>query len=118
MVTVNALKQTNKALKAQYGKINIDKLQDMQDEMLDLVEQGEELQQVLAMGSGAQDLEDISDSELDAELEALGEEQFDMDYNLEAETTGEIPSYLNGTVPQFIDEEPMPEAEGKLETAT
>ena len=51
MVTVNALKQTNKALKAQYGKINLDKLQDMQDEMLDLIEQGDELQDMLASAS-------------------------------------------------------------------
>ncbi|SCU79204.1 LANO_0A05424g1_1 [Lachancea nothofagi CBS 11611] len=119
MVTVNALKQTNKALKAQYGKINIDKLQDMQDEMLDLVEQGEELQNVLAMGSGVQDLDDISETELDAELEALGDGsmmQGDMAY--EGETSGEIPSYLSGTIPQFVDEEPSAEMPGKLETAT
>ncbi|CUS21671.1 LAQU0S03e08020g1_1 [Lachancea quebecensis] len=118
MVTVNALKQTNKALKAQYGKINVDKLQDMQDEMLDLVEQGEELQQVLAMGSGAQDIDDISETELDAELEALGDDQLYGEMNFETDTAGEIPSYLSGTVPQFVDEEPLPETEGKLETAT
>ncbi|SCU91347.1 LAFA_0F03202g1_1 [Lachancea sp. 'fantastica'] len=120
MVTVNALKQTNKALKAQYGKINVDKLQDMQDEMLDLVEQGEELQQVLAMGSGAQDIDDISETELDAELEALGEDpmfQGDM-AGLEGEIGGEVPSYLSGTIPHFVDEEPAKEQTGNLETAT
>ncbi|SCU94228.1 LAME_0F06634g1_1 [Lachancea meyersii CBS 8951] len=120
MVTVNALKQTNKALKAQYGKINVEKLQDMQDEMLDLVEQGEELQQVLAMGSGAQDIDDISETELDAELEALGDDimlQGDM-AGFESEAAGEIPAYLSGTIPHFVDEEPAKELPGKLETAT
>ena len=90
----------------------------MQDEMLDLVEQGEELQQVLALGSGAQDFDDISETELDAELDALGDEQLYGDINLEGNTTGEIPSYLSGTIPQFVDEEPTREGEGKLETAT
>ncbi|SCU80719.1 LADA_0B09142g1_1 [Lachancea dasiensis] len=120
MVTVNALKQTNKALKAQYGKINVDKLQDMQDEMLDLVEQGEELQQVLAMGSGAQDIDDISETELDAELEALRDDPMMQGglADFEGEASGEIPSYLSGTIPSFVDEEPAPELPGKLETAT
>lgn len=118
MVTVNALKQTNKALKQQYGKINVDKLQDMQDEMLDLIEQGEELQQVLAM-NGEQDLDDISESELDAELEALQEDNFGEDLLLEdfGAESGELPSYLSSTVPKFVDEEPE-ELPKNLETAT
>lgn len=114
MVTVNALKQTNKALKAQYGKINVDKLQDMQDEMIDLIEQGEELQQVLAMNSG--DIEDIDESELDAELDALAEEQL-MGSGMEGSGL-EVPSYLTDTVPQFVDEEPQSESSDKaLESA-
>ncbi|SCU81527.1 LAMI_0B06634g1_1 [Lachancea mirantina] len=117
MVTVNALKQTNKALKSQYGKINVEKLQDMQDEMLDLVEQGEELQQVLAMGNGLNDLDEISEGELDAELEALGDEAYGAEFDADVETTA-IPSYLSGTMPQFIDEDVPQEKQGNLETAT
>nr|2LUH_B Chain B, Vacuolar protein-sorting-associated protein 60 [Saccharomyces cerevisiae S288C] len=56
--------------------INIDKLQDMQDEMLDLIEQGDELQEVLAMNNNSGELDDISDAELDAELDALAQEDF------------------------------------------
>ncbi|QLQ80258.1 hypothetical protein HG537_0D02590 [Torulaspora globosa] len=116
MVTVNALKQTNKALKAQYGKINLDKLQDMQDEMADLIEQGDELQQMLAMNSVNGDIEDIDESELDAELDALAEEQL-MGPGIE-ETGFEVPSYLTDTVPQFIDEGPQTESADKaLESA-
>lgn len=115
MVTVNALKQTNQALKQQYSKINIDKIQDMQDEMMDLIEQGDELQEVLAMQN--QDIDDISESELDAELEALGEEDLmeDLDLN-DAEANGELPSYLNNAMPQFVDDEPI-EDKPALETA-
>ncbi|CAH01208.1 Vps60p [Kluyveromyces lactis] len=115
MVTVNALKQTNQALKQQYSKINIDKIQDMQDEMMDLIEQGDELQDVLAMQN--QDIDDISESELDAELEALGEEDYLEELNLnDSETTGELPSYLNNAMPQFVDDEPL-ENPPALETA-
>ncbi|CDO92817.1 unnamed protein product [Kluyveromyces dobzhanskii CBS 2104] len=115
MVTVNAIKQTNQALKQQYSKINIDKIQDMQDEMMDLIDQGDELQEVLAMQN--QDIDDISESELDAELEALGEEEFLDDFNLnDSETTGELPSYLNNAMPQFVDDEPL-ENQPALETA-
>lgn len=111
MVTVNALKQTNKALKAQYGKINVDKLQDMQDEMMDLIEQGDELQQVLAMNSANGDIEDIDESELDAELDALAEGDL-MAPGME-DSGLEVPTYLTGTVPQFIDEEPQEESANK-----
>lgn len=114
MVTVNALKTTNKALKAQYGKINVDKLQDMQDEMIDLIEQGDELQQVLAMNSG--DIEDIDESELDAELDALADEQL-LGSGID-ETGHDVPSYLTDTVPQFVDEEPQADnAKKALESA-
>ncbi|AQZ11469.1 VPS60 (YDR486C) [Zygosaccharomyces parabailii] len=114
MVTVNALKTTNKALKAQYGKINVDKLQDMQDEMADLIEQGDELQQVLASNSLEGGIEDIDEDELDAELDALADE----DLVTGAENLGmEVPSYLSGTAPQFVDEEPLAEPDKALESA-
>lgn len=114
MVTVNALKSTNKALKAQYGKINVDKLQDMQDEMADLIEQGDELQQVLATNSSMNDAEDIDEDELDAELDALADE--DLTSGIEGSGL-EVPSYLSGTVPQFVDEQPDAEPTKELESA-
>lgn len=119
MVTVNALKSTNKALKAQYDKIDIDKLQDMQDEMMDLIDQGEELQQVLATNFVGNDIEDIDEGELDAELEALADEDLTaMMANDIGEGEGEgteVPSYLAGTVPKFIDEDA--DSEQVLESA-
>ncbi|QLG75002.1 hypothetical protein HG535_0H03290 [Zygotorulaspora mrakii] len=116
MITVNALKQTNKALKSQYGKINIDKLQDMQDEMMDLIEQGDELQEILSANTLNGDIEDIDESELDAELDALGEE--DLTVPGIEESGIDMPSYLSGAVPQFIDEEPQEETTNKaLENA-
>lgn len=117
MVTVNALKSTNKALKAQYGKIDIDKLQDMQDEMMDLIDQGEELQQVLATNFVGNDIEDIDEGELDAELEALADEDLTamMANDIDEGEGTEVPSYLAGTVPKFIDEDA--DSEQVLESA-
>lgn len=114
MITINALKQTNNAMKAQYGKINIDKLQDMQDEMLDLIEQGDELQEVLAMNNNSGELDDISDAELDAELDALAQEDFTLPTS-ENSLGNDMPSYLLGAnaPPAFIEEEPNLDTEDK-----
>lgn len=105
MITVDAMRQTNKELRKTYGKINIDKLEDMQDEMLDLIDQSNELQASLGRSYDVPD--DISESELDAELEALGDE---LDIN--EEMGGEqLPSYLtdNGDseykLPSFVEDE-------------
>jgi charged multivesicular body protein 5 len=40
MTTVDAMKTTNKTLKQQYGKIDINKIERMQDEMQDLLKAG------------------------------------------------------------------------------
>lgn len=103
MTTVDAMKTTNKSLKQQYGKINIDKIEKMQDEMADLMEMGNEINESI---SRAYDVpEDVDEAELDAELEALGQ---DMEFE-QAEGIGEQPSYLQDQVkPDFIDAEPQP----------
>ena len=44
MTTVDAMKSTNKTLKQQYGKIDVDKIERMQDEMQDLMEAGNDNQ--------------------------------------------------------------------------
>lgn len=102
MITVDAMRQTNKELRKTYGKIDIDKLEDMQDEMLDLIDQSNELQAALGRSYDVPD--DISESELDAELEALGDElQFE-----ETNTEG-MPSYLTNPqeeLPTFLEDQP------------
>lgn len=105
MITVDAMKQANKQLKKTYGKIDIDKIESLQDEMLDLIDKSNELQESLSMTNDIPD--DISESELDAELDALGEE---MNYENEFSEGISMPSYLNDEpvvsdkLPTFIDE--------------
>ncbi|KAK9478368.1 Snf7 family [Lipomyces japonicus] len=102
MTTVDAMKQANKELKKQYGKINIDKIESIQDEMEDLLDMSSELQDTMSRSYALPD--DVSEGELDAELEALGEEMaFDTTEPGEA-----VPSYLledgTGSLPAFVDE--------------
>ncbi|KAL1856588.1 Vacuolar protein-sorting-associated protein 60 [Paecilomyces lecythidis] len=110
MTTVDAMKTTTKTLKKQYGKIDIDQIERMQDEMADLMEIGNEIQESI---SRAYDVpEDVDEADLDAELEALGEE------NMFETSVGEdaVPSFLQDEVapPTFIDEPPE---EGKVKEA-
>lgn len=102
MTTVDAMKTTTKTLKQQYGKVDIDKIERMQDEMQDLMDIGNEIQESI---SRAYDVpEDVDEAELDAELEALGEEaMFESSMGEDA-----MPSFMQDEVapPQFIDEPP------------
>ncbi|OLL23394.1 Charged multivesicular body protein 5 [Neolecta irregularis DAH-3] len=93
MTTFDAMKTANKELKKTYGK-------KLHDEMADLMDSANDLQESLSRGYDVPD--DISESELDAELDALGEEWV----NEQAEGAGSVPSYLQdaGDLPDFIDE--------------
>lgn len=105
MTTVDAMKTTQKELKRQYGKVDIDKIERMQDEMADLMDVGNEIQESL---SRAYDVpEDVDEAELDAELEALGAE---VEMERELEGGAGLPSFMQDEVPDFIDEPPVTEA--------
>ncbi|KAJ3200593.1 hypothetical protein HDU82_008764, partial [Entophlyctis luteolus] len=91
VITVDAMKQANKELKAQYKKVDITKVEALQDEMEDLLEQANEVQEVLGRTYGLPD--GIDESDLEAELDALGDELLQEDE--------EIPSYLQEDVPEL-----------------
>lgn len=104
MATVDAMKTTTKELKKQYGKVDIDKIDKLQDEMADLMDIGNDIQESI---SRSYDLpEDVDEAELDAELEALGE---DVEYGGEIGEMGDsMPAFMQDQAgpPQFIDEPP------------
>jgi len=104
MTTVDAMKTTTKELKKQYGKVDIDKIERLQDEMADLMEVGNEIQDAISRSYDVP--EDVDEAELDAELEALGEEQEFEGMGMEGE--GSLPSFMVDEVapPQFVDEPP------------
>ncbi|KAJ2450694.1 Vacuolar protein-sorting-associated protein 60 [Coemansia sp. RSA 2336] len=98
MTTVQAMQDANKQLKKQYKNIDIDKIYDIQDEMSDLMEQANEVQEL--MGRSYDLPEDLDEEDLEAELDALGD-----DLNFEEE----MPSYLNDTqldMPELLPEAP------------
>ncbi|KAF2264650.1 charged multivesicular body protein-like protein 5 [Lojkania enalia] len=112
MTTVDAMKTTTKELRKQYGKVNIDKIEKLQDEMADLMDMGNDIQDAISRSYDVP--EEVDEAELDAELEALGEE---VELEGIGESTG-MPSFMvdETAPPQFIDEPPetnkMKEAAG------
>jgi charged multivesicular body protein 5 len=104
--TVDALQTTTKELRKTYGKIDIDKIERLQDEMADLLDVGNEIQDSLARGYDVP--EDVDEAELDAELEALGAEM-EMEREAEAAAGGGVPGFLLDEMPEFVDEAPAKE---------
>ncbi|CAO3613069.1 unnamed protein product [Mucor hiemalis] len=84
MATVDAMQTANKEMKKQYKNVNINKIDQLQDEMEDLMEQANEVQETLGRSYNLPD--DIDEDDLEAELDALGDE---LDFEEE-----DIPSYL------------------------
>lgn len=105
MTTVDVMKDTNKSLKKQYGKIDIDKIERMQDEMQDLMEMGNDIQESMSRSYDVP--EDVDEAELDAELEALGEEaDFESSLGIGSKEQDGMPGFMVDEVPQFVDEPP------------
>lgn len=91
VTTVAAMKGAQSALKMQMKKINIDQVDDLADDMADLMEDMNEINE--AMGRNYATPDDIDEADLEAELEALGDE-------LEDEAiSGATPSYLQESSP-------------------
>ncbi|KAF9898278.1 hypothetical protein BX616_004256, partial [Lobosporangium transversale] len=89
MTTVDAMRTANQTMRQQYKKVNIDQIEKMQDEMEDIMDQANEIQETLGRSYGVPD--DIDEQDLEAELDALGDELYE-----EAE-----PSYLEDEVPEL-----------------
>uniref|UniRef100_A0A0N4ZM39 Cytochrome P450 n=1 Tax=Parastrongyloides trichosuri TaxID=131310 RepID=A0A0N4ZM39_PARTI len=90
--TVAAMKHGVQAMKKEFKKLDINKIDDLHDEMEDMLDMHNEIQDAM---SRQYDTPDIDESELEAELEALGDElAFDEDssYLDEALNTPKVPS--------------------------
>ncbi|KAJ8294394.1 Charged multivesicular body protein 5 [Rhodotorula toruloides] len=102
MATVDAMKTANKEMKKQYGKIDIDKIEAMHDDMADLLDSANDVQEAMSRTYGVP--EEVDEADLEAELEALGNE---------FEEEEGIPSYLQADatseLPDFVDEVPQKE---------
>jgi len=70
-VTVQAMKLGVKEMKTAYKKVNIEDIEDVQDQLEDMLDQANEVQEALGRSYG---MPEVDDDELEAELEALGDE--------------------------------------------
>ncbi|KAJ2385705.1 Vacuolar protein-sorting-associated protein 60, partial [Coemansia sp. RSA 2559] len=93
MSTMQAMQDSNKQMKKQYKNVDIDKIYDMQDEMAELLEQANEVQEL--MGRSYNLPEDLDEQDLEAELDALGD---DLVFE-----ENDVPSYLNDAEPEMPD---------------
>jgi len=87
--TVNVMKQTAKTMKKEFKKINVSEVEDLQDDMEDLLEDASEIQEVLGRSYGAPEMDE---EDLEAELEALGDMDFDEEGLFDEEEEPQIPS--------------------------
>ncbi|XP_004533419.1 charged multivesicular body protein 5 [Ceratitis capitata] len=69
--TVAAMKDGVKQMQKEFKKVNIDQIEDIQDDMADMLEQADEVQEALGRTYG---MPEVDDDELQAELDALGDE--------------------------------------------
>jgi charged multivesicular body protein 5 len=96
MATVDAMQMANKEMRKQYGKLDVDQIENIHYDMEDLLEQANEVQETLGRSYAVPD--EIDEADLEAELDALA---------LEEEEEG--PSYLAdlNKVPDFVDDAPI-----------
>merc|ERR1711973_818985 len=69
--TVNAMKVGVKEMKKEFKNVNIDQIEDLQDDLADMLEDANEVQEALGRSYG---MPDVDEDELEAELDALGDE--------------------------------------------
>ncbi|XP_074599442.1 vacuolar protein sorting 60 [Brevipalpus obovatus] len=70
-ITVDAMRLGVQQMKKEYKKVNIDDIENVQDELEDMLDQHNEIQEALGRTYG---VPDVDEAELEAELEALGDE--------------------------------------------
>ncbi|XP_028290173.1 charged multivesicular body protein 5 [Gouania willdenowi] len=92
--TVDAMKVGLKDMKKAYKKVDINKIENLQDDLEDMMEDANEIQEALGRSYGTPE---IDDDDLEAELSALGDELLlddDTSYLDEASTAPSIPEGL------------------------
>ncbi|XP_075903623.1 charged multivesicular body protein 5 [Nelusetta ayraudi] len=94
--TVDAMKIGLKDMKKAYKHVNIDKIERVQDDLEDMMEDANEIQEALSRSYGTPE---IDDDDLAAELDALGDDLLlddDSSYLDEASSAPSIPQGLPG----------------------
>lgn len=104
--TVEAMKAGVNQMKKEYKNLNISEIEDLQDDMQDMMQDANEVQEALSRTYG---VPDVDEAELEAELEALGDElQKDTDTSFldEVATPAAIVPSVPSTQPSSSVKEP------------
>ncbi|XP_068160028.1 charged multivesicular body protein 5 [Antennarius striatus] len=94
--TVDAMKVGLKDMKKAYKKVDINKIENLQDDLEDMMEDANEIQEIMGRSYGTPE---IDEGDLEAELDALGDELImddDSSYLDEASSAPSIPEGLPG----------------------
>ena len=92
--TVDAMKVGMRDMKKYYKKVDIDKIEDLQDDMQDMMEQANEVMEVMGRSYGLPD--DVDEDDLEAELDALGDDFLEDESYLDSLDAPEPPSKVPG----------------------
>ncbi|KAI3382379.1 hypothetical protein SNEBB_001755 [Seison nebaliae] len=104
--TVDAMKYGMKEMKKGYKGLNLDKIEDMQDDIQELMEQANEVQEVMGRDYATPD---IDDDELEAEFAALanenllGDDEQDMSFLTQLDTPKVPDGSINASVKPTTD---------------
>lgn len=109
-IQVDALKGANKALKKEMKKLNIDKVDQMQDELADLYMDTQEIQEI--MGRAYDVPEDIDEDEMLGELDAL---DFDMEKEKDADYLADALAMPGAKLPDLPNNTTKVDAGGQAE---
>jgi len=80
-LNVKIMQNAQKAMRKEAKKINVDKIHDLYDDMQDQFDDMNEINEV--MGRQYEGLDMVDDADLEAEFDALGDELFDEDVNVD-----------------------------------
>jgi charged multivesicular body protein 5 len=99
--TVQAMQMGLKEMKKEYKKVDLNKIENLQDDLADILEQANDVQDVMSRTYG---MPEVDEDELDAELAALGDD-FALDTDTSYLDTPNVPSREPGveTLPASTD---------------
>merc|ERR1712226_25490 len=108
-VTMSVKKNGMKAMKKENKKLNIGKIESMQDEMEDMMMDSEEIMGIMGRSYGVGN--DIDEDDLEAELDALGEEFLEDEDNSYLDAIGEVGTGNLPAIPSVGPKNVQPVAE-------
>ncbi|KCV72999.1 hypothetical protein H696_00549 [Fonticula alba] len=94
--TAQTMKQTAKDMKREYKRLDINKIEAIQDDLQDMMDQANEIQEIMGRGYDVPDY--IDEADLESELAGLGDTLFEDADGLPSYLTESLPAPASGTI--------------------